>query len=535
MNTPFLNLKKAVFTFLTIVAGFGVLGIQEIQSQVIDNGQKEDLVEIIETAFGNMAINSSEGGGIQGAIAVFKAVYVPGDSMPSDYTFEADATGKIFYENVLVFHDNGVGISPSYSNMEITLVRPNPSSDFTISCTMDEEPTSNLLVLNSSGSIVGSYPSHSYSNNIAVFYTNLSDLPNGIYHCKYYDGENIFTEKLIKHGQQIVGNLGIPKTYENVDANKSSEENEAIYQLTISAEGYDTLVVEETFIADDNGWKAYTLQVEAGIPQHQDIVGIAKDGDNNNAPLANITAILFNETLNITETITTGSDGKYTFEDVPIESEIFLSVGGDDSKYSFVDIPYSTPLEIEDPNDTINEYFSAVLYDKMEGVITEHIIRATGHGTQEGIRKYFYGSSVSQSDIDIYEGYYANYMFTEPDGYQYVRTMNLAEAHYVIEDGTFNTQTDQHLFITPLGESFYPTFYATSTMHPGNYFAFVHENKLGVGNHIVAHQSVLNSNASVYTSEDKKIGQFEKKYWVEHFYNNGDTYFGLEYITDSLD
>jgi hypothetical protein len=52
----------------------------------------------------------------------------------------------------------------------------------------------------------------------------------------------------------------------------------------------------------------------AGVPQNQDFVGIAKDANNNYAPLANITAILFNQTLNETNTVITGSDGEYVFE-----------------------------------------------------------------------------------------------------------------------------------------------------------------------------------------------------------------------------
>ncbi|NPD47736.1 hypothetical protein [Lentimicrobium sp. S6] len=70
-------------------------------------------------------------------------------------------------------------------------------------------------------------------------------------------------------------------------------------------------------------------------------------------------------------------------------------------------------------------------------------------------------------------------------------------------------------------------------MHTGDYNKFVHEIKRAIGLSEVSWQSVMESLGLVYTTEDKKIGQFEAKYHTSTYEHN-KTQIDINTITETI-
>jgi uncharacterized protein len=264
------------------------------------------------------------------------------------------------------------------------------------------------------------------------------------------------------------------------------------------------------------------------IPQHQDLIGIAKDGNNNYAPLSNITAILYNQTTNQTIEKTTNSNGQYIFEDVPTGSVCFISVGGNDNKWSFSDIPYTVPQHITTMNDTLMDKCSAVLYDKDPAIQALNIlVQQTRNGTQDQIRKYWFNSTVSSSDQAIYNSYFSQ-LDAMGNNYTHIQTANESEAQIKIQTGAFNTGTSTTTVETPFG-NLYPTYIATVSMHTGQFGSFAHEIYQADGKSQCSGNGVLSSAPPPTgpNAEDLAIAELDMNYWVYDVYTNQETYFDL--------
>ena len=165
---------------------------------------------------------------------------------------------------------------------------------------------------------------------------------------------------------------------------------------------------------------------------------VAKDDNNNNGPKSNVTAILYNQTTGETITKVTGSDGIYTFEDIPVGSTCFISVGGVSGYYSFNNIEYTVPSSIDIISDTIMTDASCVMYAVRPEIFQFNVLtEQTDHGANTPVRLYWFDpNDVPPQDISIYNSEIAQYD-AQTNDYTHVQTPNEDEAHIKIYDGPF--------------------------------------------------------------------------------------------------
>ena len=295
-------------TLIAVATIAATMSIGEVQ------GQNSSSSEVTKTGYGNLFIKNEDNNAIEGATVTWNPIDIPGDSIPDPYINSTDNEGVSPYE-VLVLHTIIEDIHESNLDIEVTQARPNPSIDFTFNYITNSAPRNPVVISDISGRKVLETKLESYVNNIAVYYADLSGLANGAYIATAIIGNKAYSNKLIKIGDKQVGNLGssaIKISSENT--NKTTNSDEAIYEVIVEADGYHTITDQRIVTEGDQGWDGYTMtSTTLPIPQHQDIPGIAKDEATNNGPMANVTAILYNQTTNETITKTTGSDGAYTF------------------------------------------------------------------------------------------------------------------------------------------------------------------------------------------------------------------------------
>ncbi len=137
----------------------------------------------------------------------------------------------------------------------------------------------------------------------------------------------------------------------------------------------------------------------------------------------------------------------------------------------------------------------------MTGVETERIVVPMRNGKESDTSLYLYGSSVPQTNINLYESHFAQMKIDAPEGHTFIRTNNPGEADIIIEDGVTGTNPDNDLFITPLGEELHPVYFSTTTMGVETYFTFAHEMKQAVGMDQVGYSgSVLKAPAIIYST-----------------------------------
>lgn len=526
------KLFKPVNTLIAVSAIGAMMSIGDVQAQ--DNNFKNTNMEITETAYGNLFIKNENDQGIEGATLTWTPVDVPGDSIPDPYTFITNSSGISTYENILVFHDTGVGVQNNY-NIEVTQTRPNPSTDFTFNYLSNTKPENPLIISDFSGRKVLESDLDNYANNVAVYYADLSDLANGPYIATAIIGNKAHVNKILKVNNKIVGNLG--SSAKPIQNNfKSAQENEAVYDILIQAQGYFDLTEQRTVTEGDQGGDFYTMiSTTIPTPQHQDIQGIAKNEVTNNGPMAGVTAILFNQTLNEIITKTTGSDGTYTFEDVPVGSTCFISVGGVDGYYSWNNIEYTVPNSIDLMSDTIMTDASAVMYEFRPDIFQFHILKEqTNAGALTTERKFWFSPSVSSQDINVYLGQFSQYD-AQTNDYTHTRTFDEDEADIKIYSGAFNTTTDEALVSTPFGD-LYPTNKSFMYLGPNSYGSTAHELGQADGKSQCTGNGYLSSNPPETgpDAQDIAIGELEKMHWVDNVYTNHETYFDLNKLSETL-
>lgn len=318
-------------------------------------------------------------------------------------------------------------------------------------------------------------------------------------------------------------------------------EDIATYSVSFSKEGYYDGKTSLEFSVGDNGFKFVDLTPLPGIPQTQDIKGFVTNGDDNYSPIANASLILKRLRDGTIFTTTSADDGSFIFEDIPIENEngynetdFEFSAGGIDGMFSYENLPYVTPDKIDDSNvnDTINDGFGVVLKYK-NGLTAKHIKDQSRHGTTQDDIMYYLGESFTASQKEIIRGYFDQFKTDENTIYNFVESSSeLDKTGINIEYGTYNTSTNGVWYETPFGK-LSPVTFATTTMGVGDYITFVHEIKRALGLHEVGWNSVMNTNAIVYTQEDKDIATFNRTYWNSVYFDK-KTNINLNYIVEDL-
>ncbi len=327
----------------------------------------------------------------------------------------------------------------------------------------------------------------------------------------------------------------------------------AIYQVISSKEGYYNDTSEVTIVAGENTPYFFNLAKIPGLPAHQDLVGFALD-DNGN-PLSGAKAQLLHKNTGELYTVITGSDGKFVFEDMPAqigitgEREKFVFSAGDvNGRYSILDINYSTPIYSESSwtaSDTINDGFNVILPNKLpssEGgfIPANKIGLMTRHGSLYDTIYYKYDATVSNAEKEFYEQGMQQYRNDEDHSQTFVLVDQLpANRGTLIKEGTNNTNSNPTNYHTPLGARnneniLHPNISAVTTISANDYKIVVHEFKRGQGYTTVGYQSIMDADASVYTEDDKSMGELIEKYYY-NIYQNNTTNIDIDHLADEFE
>ncbi len=326
----------------------------------------------------------------------------------------------------------------------------------------------------------------------------------------------------------------------------------AIYQVISSKEGYYNDTSEVTIVAGENTPYFFNLAKIPGLPAHQDLVGFALD--NNGNPLAGAKAQLLHKNTGELYTVITGSDGKFVFEDMPAqinwgeEHKFVFSAGDVDGRYSILNVKYSTPIYHEDTwtaSDTINDGFNVILPEKLSssegGFIPANKINLMAeYGSLYDTIYYKYDATVSNAEKEFYEQCMQQYRNDENHSQTFVLVDQLpANRGTLIKEGTNNTNHNPTNYHTPLSTRndeniLHPTISAVTTISANDYKILVHEFKRGQGYTTVGYQSIMDADASVYTEDDKSMGELIEKYHY-NIYQTNLTNINIHHIADEFE
>ena len=529
------NAAKAVITpintFLAVSAISAIMSVGNLQAQ--NTNFKNTNTEITQTGYGNLDIQDENSQGIAGATITWTPVNVPGDSIPDPYTFTTDYEGVSSYE-VLVFHDTSDGVDNN-QDLELVQVRPNPSSDFTFNFIANKNPNNPIQVSDINGRVVGKYGLSDYNNHVAVYHVDLSDKANGVYFATTsIDGKARFS-KLVKINDHYVGNLGsLAKPKNNF---KTSQEFEAIYDVSITADGYYPLTDQRTVIEGDNGNDFYALtSIDTSI-NNLDLEGYVWELENINTPLENAQVRVTVNSTGDEYNVSSDSTGYFRVDSLPLGEDITFDVGGISGRYSFTGINFTTPSEIVNPEDSVNSNFSAVLPLKLATSSAQHIRDQSINGTNQDTIWYYLGPTFNPTQKNNIRNYFTNLQVSENNVYIFAESNTMLNDKGInIEYGTYNTNTQETEIQTPLGTILHPVIYANTTMGTGDYPGFVHEIKRALAYDGVAWTvpSVMEATAPAYTQEDKDIARFvERPYW-NAVYQDEKTWINLNKIAEDM-
>lgn len=532
--------KKAAKTVITpINTAIALVTLGTALSFNPIQAQNNPSTEVTKTGYGNLFIKNEDNNPVENATITWTPVDIPGDSIPDPYTYITDHEGVINYE-VLVLHTIIDDMPENNYDIEVIQARPNPSTDFTFNYISNTMPTNPVEIFDMTGRKVLETKLESYVNNIAIFHTDLSNQANGIYFATTNIAGKAYTNKIIKINGATVGNLG-SSAKESVSTNmeKSTNIDEAIYDISIEAEGYHTLTDQRTVIEEDNGWGGYTLISSAPQPiDNQDLEGYVWKLENTNLALPNAQVRATVNSTGAQYNATSDANGHFVINGLPLGEEITFDVGGITGRYSFAGTNYTTPSSIDNPADSVNSNFGAVLPLKLASSSANHIRDQTRNGTNQDIICFYLGNTLNTTEKNYIRNSFISLQSDENNVYIFAESnTQLNNTGINIEFGTYNTQSYTDEINTPIGSILHPVIYANSTMSTGNYFKFVHEIKRALGFSEVAWvgvESVMETPVQNYTQEDKDIAQFvERPYW-NSVYQENKTWIDLNKIVEEM-
>lgn len=508
---------KAVYTFLTIAVGVGLLGSEEAKGQDYLNLKQTVEADTLWT---------------EGTFRVRNAITM--DNMPGINVHTRSTQMSMYNPNI---QEDRITDANGQANFRFPVYVDSTTS-------IREFLKSNTVVFPVPGSEMNAYFPSELEGTISFFdmnrilvatqdfkgdnaYVNLSKLKRGAYIYEVTTDDATFTGKFIKDNSPINGPAGQRPPAKFKD---SKFLETAWYMVRWSGPGIETDSLEMEFTEGYMGFVNILATPVAGIPQHQDFTGTVRDGSNNNAPIAGALVTLEDVITGDTLWMFTGSDGKFDFNNLDLGKQYNLSVGNISGKQSHTGNYCNTPIEITVASDTAINLTDVFLLD-LNGLSTQHIKDHTGNGSQQGVIQYYLGG-FNETQKAWLRNSFVQFQSSEDNIHTLVEsTEPLNNTGISIEPGTYNTQAYDEAIITPFG-ILYRVLYATSTMGTGNYKAFVHEIKRALGINEVSWYSVMRSDAPEVTTEDNNIGMFEGKYWKNLY--EGMTNIDLNTITDTI-
>jgi len=552
------NFAKQTFATMSLIVAMGL-------STAF--GQSRNANDYTIMGYGIDGISDPGEHPIVGANIEYKMLFSTGDSIFPPVNYQTDEQGAIYWDLVVQW-ELYVGTGENFEKV-ISTVRPNPGADFTINFASEQRP-GEMYIIDNKGSLVDIVDEASeYRDEKAGYHVNLGDKADGIYYFLTKTPKGRVSGKLVKVGSNTIGYLGIGELPEEEGANhkSSAEEPYAVYQKTITADGFDTLVVEETIHEGDNGVRLYTLQEigEDEIPQYQWIGGKTwkLDGDKLSGVIVELYDRWSDTLINVD---TSDSQGNYLFDEpVPAGTDVYFKVRKNDdyrcwdgSSANYFDT-YEVPDEIDVWGDTINSNLYFVMIPKVLDVpgggsaspqsLQIRQMFDSDLNIEMALRdlKYYLDYNLSPSFKQAYRTNAVNFgnLIGHPgimvessselnQGSNYDPYNPQFDVGINVRSGTDNTTPDVIDVTNPLGKVMYPVFSAETTLSGSGANIQYHETYLAMGGDVTdAWGGISNGNAGTPTANDKAILNMIVDF-SKLIYDEGKAYFGIDSLVDEI-
>jgi len=362
-----------VVSFLTA----GALFSNFASAQNVNNTNKSSLADVIETGYGEIYVKDSETNNpISNATLTLTPISVPGDSTPDPYVLTG---GPSFNYEVLTFSDLGIGLA-ELAKEQITSVRPSVGSDFTLNYFSQDIPSS-LTIRDIQGRTIKEIGMLDMQDNIAEFYVDLSSQADGMYFAtSIIDGKQ-HTEKLMKITAPTKGKLPA----QNLQKSSTSTLDDAVYQMTITADGYQHYQENISVSSGPNDLQLTYIDPITGPPQSQDLTGsvLHQIGTSiTDYPLA--TVYVKNNTTGAITSITADENANWVYPNADLNTTYSVSFEGTGTEWSPEEVYYTTPVYDENTwtaSDTIHHGLDGIIMVPVEETTLEHFIQQSGQGT----------------------------------------------------------------------------------------------------------------------------------------------------------
>lgn len=370
-------------------------------------------------------------------------------------------------------------------------------------------------------------------------YLQFNDMAAGIYiyNIRTESGVNL-GGKFLKQNVPLKG----PSAKPIINTNSTFKETQ-MYTATYWAKWeHPDFFTDSTLITLEEGNNGPILfYMASNIPppiDNQDLEGYVWKLENTNLALPNAQVRATVNSTGAQYNATSDANGHFVINGLPLGEEITIDVGGISGRYSFAGINYTTPSSIDNPADSVNSNFGAVLPLKLASSSANHIRDQTRNGTEQDIIEFYLGNTLNTTEKNYIRNSFISLQSDENNVYIFAESnTQLNNTGINIEFGTYNTQSYTDEINTPIGSILHPVIYANSTMSTGNYFKFTHEIKRALGFDGVAWvgvESVMETPVQNYTQEDKDIAQFvERPYW-NAVYNDNKTWIDLNKIVEEM-
>ncbi len=454
------------------------------------------------------------------------------------YKVTTDDNGIVKYKLPVYIDTTTTGIRKNKTEKEIPIqTYPNPANKININ-TNNKTNIEKIIIYNIQGKkIIETKPENKHHAFI-----NLEKQPNGTYIYIAKTNKGIKTGKIIKTNNEGKENNKYNTNNTNNTNNKTkfkttNKEYTAKYQFIAKAKNYYNDTIIQTI--KNNQLNYINLIMTPLPPGNITIIDTVKDLETNNK-LENVIANLYiADTLFASDT--TKKNGTFTFKKIPQKTTLKFEIGGLKKYYAFKEITgYKTPDTIPiNKTDTITGIYETYLIQKDTTTTATRIREQVGGSlTRQDTIYYDFNNNehskgyVKESDREQYRKWFKQLTKDENNIFIFKEKKGIYKKQGIfISTGEYGTQTSAEGYQTPI-EMNYPIKYATTNLGSSRYIVFVHEIKRGLGFREVPWNSVMNTNARVYTREDKQISKIGRKYYNKLY--KGKTNFRIRHIKNNL-
>lgn len=463
------------------------------------NTTKSNLGDIINNSNLTVLVQH-EGTGIPDANVTLTAYSLDGDSIPNPYIGQTDDNGLL---DLTVLHSAFLGVGIQENQEEKIMNTP-------------------LTVYDLGGKFIATATATGLENNTLSYKINLPSLPNAMYVLQAEINGQFYNEKFVSMNNSYIGRLSLTNSSENTSSNNfkstTATLEDAIYDIDVTANGYQPYHSTLSLVIGDNGWQVVNMQENEGLPDHQDLTGrVYQMDDNNNitvAPNANVYVTIDGQTT----LIPTDSNGDWMLNDVPCNKTAGVAFEINENYYAIEDVYYTTPVYDENTwtaSDTIHGDLNALLPTKRDGTTAAHIGQHASSGTiLDDILIYFNGVDETYRQAVLTD--LTNFTNETPGLYNLIVSDTPVGDNGITisNDGVNETFPNTNADETPWNHTLsYTSGANTSISSPGDFLVTGHEFLRAVGHNGVGFYSIMRVDAPDYTEEDRTIQDVARHYY----------------------